>query len=251
MRKIFIAGNWKMNLPRAEARELALAVRAVADKTDAVDVAVAPTSTSLSVVIEALAGSRVAVAAQNCHWEVSGAFTGEISAEMVADIGCSYIIIGHSERRQFFGETDETVNKRLLAAHRVGLKPIVCIGETLKQREADKTFEVIDTQVRGGLSGIPADKLPELTLAYEPVWAIGTGKTASPEQAQDVHAHLRAFLAELYSSEVADRVRIQYGGSVKPSNVKELMAQPDIDGALVGGASLKADSFGALISYQA
>ncbi len=250
MRRPFIAGNWKMHLPRAEARALAEAVRAAAEKTDAVDVAVAPTYTSLAPVVEALAGSPVAVAAQNCHWEVSGAFTGEISAEMVADAGCSHVIIGHSERRQLFGETDEGVNLKIKAAHRAGLKPIFCIGETLEQREAGQTFDVVGSQVRGGLADIPAERMAELTLAYEPVWAIGTGKTATPEQAQEVHAKLRALLAELYDDKVAQTVRIQYGGSVKPANVAELMAQADIDGALVGGASLKAESFAALIAFK-
>jgi triosephosphate isomerase len=250
MRRAFIAGNWKMNLTRDAASELARAVRPVAERTPEVDVALAPTYTALDVVIEALAGGPVATAAQNCHWEEAGAFTGEVSAEMVRDIGCSHVILGHSERRQLFGETDETVNKRVHAAHRAGLLPIVCIGETLEQREADQTSEVVARQLRGALDGVEPARMPALTVAYEPVWAIGTGKTATPGQAQAVHAELRALLGELYSSQVAEEVRIQYGGSVKPDNVAELMAQPDIDGALVGGASLKADSFAALIEFQ-
>ena len=250
MRRAFIAGNWKMNLTRAAARELAQAVRPVAERSPEVDVALAPTYTSLDVVIEAVAGGPVATAAQNCHWEESGAFTGEVSAEMVRDIGCSHVILGHSERRQLFGETDEMVNKRVHAAHRAGLLPIVCIGETLEQREADQTSQVVARQLRGALGGVEPARMPALTVAYEPVWAIGTGKTATPGQAQAVHAELRALLGELYSSQVAEEVRIQYGGSVKPDNVAELMAQPDIDGALVGGASLKADSFAALIEFQ-
>ncbi len=250
MRRAFIAGNWKMNLTRAAARELAQAVLPVAERTPEVDVALAPSYTSLDVVIEAVAGGPVTTAAQNCHWEESGAFTGEVSAEMVRDIGCSHVILGHSERRQLFGETDEMVNKRVHAAHRAGLLPIVCIGETLEQREADQTSAVVARQLRGALDGVVAERMPALTVAYEPVWAIGTGKTATPGQAQAVHAELRALIGELYSSQVAEAVRIQYGGSVKPDNVAELMAQPDIDGALVGGASLKADSFAALIEFQ-
>ncbi len=250
MRRGFIAGNWKMNLTTAEARDLARAIRTKADEIEGVDVAVAPAFTSLAAVIEELAGSRVAVAAQNCHQAVSGAYTGEVSAELVRDVGCSHVIIGHSERRQHFSETDDSVNRKVHAAHRAGLRPIVCIGETLDQHEAGKTFDVVSTQVKGGLSEVSAERMPELTLAYEPVWAIGTGKTATPEQAQEVHAHIRKLLGELYGAGVAGQVRIQYGGSVKPANVKDLMAQTDIDGALVGGASLKADSFSALIMYQ-
>ncbi len=250
MRRAFIAGNWKMNLTRAAARELAQAVRPVAERTPEVDVALAPAYTALDVVIEAVAGGPVAVAAQNCHWEESGAFTGEVAAEMVRDIGCSHVILGHSERRQLFGETDAMVNKRVHAAHRAGLLPIVCIGETLEQREADRTSAVVARQLRGALDGVEPARMPALTVAYEPVWAIGTGKTATPGQAQAVHAELRALIGELYGGQVAEEVRIQYGGSVKPDNVVELMAQPDIDGALVGGASLKADSFAALIEFQ-
>lgn len=250
MRRTFIAGNWKMNLLTAPAAGLARAVRQIAEQNPQVDVAVAPTATALAAVVQVLAGSPVAVAGQNCHWEQSGALTGEVSAEMLFDLGCSHVILGHSERRQFFGETDETVNRRLQAAHRAGLRPIVCIGETLEQREAGQTVEVVSTQLRGALTGVPAERMPDLTLAYEPVWAIGTGRTASPAQAQEVHARLRAELGELYDPRIAARVRIQYGGSVNPTNVRELMAQPDIDGALVGGASLKADSFSALVRYQ-
>lgn len=250
MRRPFIAGNWKMNLLIEQSVKLAQAVKVVAGDVGSVDVAVAPTFASLAGVLDVLKGSKVSVAAQTCHWETSGAYTGEVSAEMVKDMGCSHVIIGHSERRQYFGETDEWVNRKIHAAHRAGLLPIVCIGETLDQREAGDTFKVIDGQLTAALKDVPKDKMSELTVAYEPVWAIGTGKTATPEQAQEVHAHLRALLAELYDDPVAQQVRIQYGGSVKPANVRELMAKPDIDGALVGGASLKAESFEALIRFE-
>ncbi len=250
MRRPFIAGNWKMNLLVDQSLALAKAVKTAAGQTDTVDVLVAPTFASLAGVLEVLKGTGVAVAAQTCHWEPSGAFTGEVSTEMLKDMGCSHVIIGHSERRQYFGETDEWVNKKIHAAFRAGILPIVCIGETLEQREAGDTFKVLDAQLTAALDKVEASTMPSLTVAYEPVWAIGTGKTATPEQAQEVHAHLRVLLATLYDDSVAQQVRIQYGGSVKPSNVKELMAKPDIDGALVGGASLKADSFEALIHFD-
>ena len=251
MRTPFIAGNWKMNLTSAEAGDLARALVDSCGRLEGIDMALAPAATALSAVLEAVKGSRIGVAAQNCHWEVSGAFTGEISAEMIKEIGCQYVIIGHSERRQFFSETDETVNKRLHAAHRAGLHPIMCIGESLEQREDGKTMEVVATQLKGGLKDLPEGKMKNTTIAYEPVWAIGTGKTATPDQAQEVHAHLRGLLTDLYGSSVADVVRIQYGGSVKPSNARELMAMQDIDGALVGGASLKAESFSGILNYRA
>jgi triosephosphate isomerase len=239
-----------MNLTSVEARDLARALLDSCGGLEGIDIAVAPPATALTAVLEVLKGSRIEVAAQNCHWKVSGAFTGEISPEMIKEIGCRYVIIGHSERRQFFGEIDETVNKKLHAAHRAALLPIVCIGETLDQREAGKTMQVVSTQIKGGLKDIPEDKMLKTTIAYEPVWAIGTGKTATPDQAQEVHAHLRGLLKELYGSGVADTVRIQYGGSVKPSNAKELMGMEDIDGALVGGASLKTDSFKGILDYR-
>ncbi|HOX42799.1 MAG TPA: triose-phosphate isomerase [Myxococcota bacterium] len=247
MRRKFIAGNWKMHLLPPEARALARAVKELAAGLPQVDVAVAPTFAGLAAVAEELKGSRVGLAAQNCHWEIQGAFTGEVSAEMLRALGATHVIVGHSERRQLFGETDETVNKKTHAAHRAGLKPIVCVGETLAEREAGRTLEVVERQVRGALREVAPERMPQLTLAYEPVWAIGTGKVASPAQAQEVHARLRELLGELYGRGLASEVRLQYGGSVKPDNVKDLMAQPDIDGALVGGASLKADSFAALL----
>ena len=250
MRKPFIAGNWKMNLDSSAAAELAGRILEAAGALDSVDVAVAPVTTSLPAVLEVLAGSRIGVAAQNCHWEQSGAFNGEVSAEMVAEIGCSHVIIGHSERRQFFGETDETVNKKLKAAYRAHLSPIVCMGETLEQREAGATMQVVSGQLEGALCDITPEQARGLTLAYEPIWAIGTGRTATPDQAQEVHAFLRGRLAKIYSEELAWAMRIQYGGSVKPSNVRELMSRPDIDGALVGGASLKAESFAGILNFQ-
>ena len=250
MRTPFMAGNWKMNLTSVEARDLARALVDACGQLEGIDMALAPAATALFAVLDAVKGSRIGVAAQNCHWEVSGAFTGEISPEMIKEIGCKYVIIGHSERRQFFSETDETVNRRLHAAHRAGLHPILCIGESLEQREAGQTMQVVATQLKGGLKDLPEGKMRNTTVAYEPVWAIGTGKTATPAQAQEVHANLRGLLKELYGAGVADVVRIQYGGSVKPSNVKELMGMEDIDGALVGGASLKADSFSGILNYR-
>lgn len=243
MRKIFIAGNWKMNKTSAEAKELVSAIRDGLPENSGVDVAVCPPFTALQSAIDILGESPVHVGAQNCYWEKSGAYTGEISCGMIKEMGCRYVIIGHSERRQYFGETDRTVNRRLKAALDAGLLPIVCIGETLDEREADKTFDVLRAQLEGGLESIGEDDMSRITIAYEPVWAIGTGKTATPDQAQEAHAFIRKEIARLSSEEIAASVRIQYGGSVKPDNAKELMSLPDVDGALVGGASLKADSF--------
>ncbi len=245
-RQKFVCGNWKMHKTVAEATAL---VKALADGLagDArVQVAVAPTFTSLGAAVAAAKGSPVEVAAQDVHWEVQGAFTGEISAPMLADVGVQHGIVGHSERRQFFGETDETVRKKVGALLAAGVKPIVCVGELLAEREAGKTMEVVGRQVRGGLAGLTGEQLARVTVAYEPVWAIGTGKTATTAQAQEVHAAIRAILRELGGA-VADVIRIQYGGSVKPDNAAELMSQPDVDGALVGGASLKAGDFLAIV----
>lgn len=249
MRKPFMAGNWKLHKTIGESVQVAKLLRIkLADVSD-VDVAICPTFTSLASTCEILRETNVTVGAQNCHWEPQGAFTGEISAELVADTGCRVVLIGHSERRQFFGETDETVNRRLGAALRAGLHPIVCVGESLDQRESGVTESVVEKQVRGALDGYSSDQLTHLTLAYEPVWAIGTGRTATPEQAQAVHAHLRSILASAVGIDLANRIRIQYGGSVKATNVAELMACPDIDGALVGGASLEADSFSQIVHF--
>jgi triosephosphate isomerase (TIM) len=243
----FVCGNWKMHKTVAESvalvKELAAGLGAAAGK---VQVAVAPPFTAIHAVAQALAGSAVEVSGQDVFWEVQGAFTGELSAGMLAEAGCKHGIVGHSERRQFFGETDETVNKKTAALLKAGLAPIVCVGELLAEREAGKTLAVVDRQVRQGLAGLTAEQMGKITIAYEPVWAIGTGKTATTAQAQEVHAAIRKILRELGGA-VADAMRIQYGGSVKPDNARELMSQPDVDGALVGGASLKAPDFLAIV----
>jgi triosephosphate isomerase (TIM) len=246
-RQKFICGNWKMHKTVAETTALVRELRAaLGDLAGKVQVAVAPPFTALAAAVHAASGSAIEVAAQNVHWEKQGAFTGEVSAPMLADVGCQHGIVGHSERRQLFGETDETVRKKVGALLAAGVRPIVCVGETLQEREAGRTLEVVARQVREGLAGLGAETLAAVTLAYEPVWAIGTGKTASAAQAQEVHAAIRKLLRELASS-VADQIRVQYGGSVKPENAAELMAQPDVDGALVGGASLKASDFVAIV----
>ncbi len=208
-----------------------------------VEVVLCPTFTALSVVYEIIKESPIALGAQNVYWEESGAYTGEISAGMLKSCGVTYVIIGHSERRQYFGETDETVNKRVKATLAAGLKAIVCVGETLEQREGGSTNEVVEEQLSGALAGLTAEDLQNTVIAYEPVWAIGTGKTATPQQAQDVHAHLRAVIEKQFGVEAAEEIRIQYGGSVKPENAESLLGQADIDGALVGGACLKAETF--------
>ena len=221
--------------------------RAAAEGVEKVEVGACPPFVYLLPVAEALSGSNVALGAQNMYFEAKGAFTGEISAQMLMDVGCRYAIVGHSERRQYFGETDETVNKRLLAALDAGLTPIVCIGETLAQRDADETEAVVTRQIQQGLDGLTSEQASSLVIAYEPVWAIGTGRTATAGQAQEVHTFIRQRLADKFGPDPAGQVRIQYGGSVKPGNAAELLSQPDIDGALVGGASLQADSFGAIM----
>ncbi|MBI5070691.1 MAG: triose-phosphate isomerase [Deltaproteobacteria bacterium] len=239
----FVCGNWKMHKTQAEARELVRALAPLcAPLGGKVQVAVAPPFTALAAAAEALRGSPLELGAQDVHWEKQGAFTGAVSAPMLAEAGVKHVIVGHSERRQLFGETDETVRKKVGAVLAANLLPIVCVGETLAEREAGKTLEVVGRQLRGGLSGLQAPALAAVTVAYEPVWAIGTGKTATSAQAQEVHQALRAILRELCGAG-ADSIRIQYGGSVKPDNAAELMSQPDVDGALVGGASLKADDF--------
>jgi triosephosphate isomerase len=246
-RQKFVCGNWKMHRTVAEAVALAREVAAgLGDAAGRVQVAVAPPFTALQAVAQAVRGTAVEVAAQDVHWEVQGAFTGEISAGMLAEAGCRHGIVGHSERRQLFGETDESVRRKTGALLAAGIRPIVCVGETLAEREANRTLEVVGRQVRAGLAGLSGEQLAALTLAYEPVWAIGTGKTATSAQAQEVHAAIRAILRELAGS-FGDGIRIQYGGSVKPENARELMSQPDVDGALVGGASLKAGDFLAIV----
>jgi triosephosphate isomerase len=250
-RKPFIAGNWKMNKTVAEARKLALEIRnGTLNESDDVEILICPPFGSLYPVSEVLKGSAVKLGAQNCYWEENGAFTGEMSPSMIKDLGCDYTIVGHSERRSYFHETDEWVSKKARALLDVRVSPIVCVGEVLQDREAGRTNDVIRGQMLGSLDGLSSEDMLRAVLAYEPVWAIGTGKTASPEQAQEVHAFMRNILIDLYGLEVALRVRIQYGGSVKPENVTALMGQPDIDGALVGGASLEAASFLKLVSFK-
>jgi len=249
MRKPFVAGNWKMNTDAhssvALAEGIASGSAAVADQK--VTVAVCPPFVYLQSVARAVGASNVAVGAQDIYFEPNGAFTGEINSSMIKDVGCTYVICGHSERRHVIGETDELINKKLAAAIAGGLLPILCVGELLSEREAGQTGDVVTRQLKEGLAGVSADKLPAVTIAYEPVWAIGTGVTATPDQAQEVHASIRMLIAEMYNDEVAQDIRIQYGGSAKPSNAAELMGQPDIDGLLVGGASLKVDDFLAII----
>ena len=250
MRKPIIAGNWKMNNTIGEACELVTALKGkVADVAD-VDMVVGPVFTALAAVAEIIKGTNIKLAAQDMYWEESGAFTGEISPVMLKDVGCDYVIIGHSERRAYFSETNETVNNKVKAAHAYSLKPIVCVGEKLEERESGVMKDVVKDHVINGLAGLTEEQMLCTVVAYEPVWAIGTGKTATPEQAQEVHAFIRGLLAEAFSSSVAEAVRIQYGGSVKPNNIAELMAQPDIDGGLIGGAALDADSFTQIIKFK-
>lgn len=245
-----IAGNWKMYKTLPEAVQTAKELVGFLTNTDSVEVMIAPTFTSLAAVGEVLKSSSVALGAQNLHWETEGAFTGEISAPMLLSVGCRYVIIGHSERRQYFGETDETVNRRIRAALDAGLRPILCVGETEGERDRGETFSVLDKQMQDGLKDFVSEDLGDLVVAYEPVWAIGTGKTATAEQAQEVHRHLRQYLETAFDKSFSGSVRILYGGSVKPDNVADLMAQPDLDGALVGGASLKAESFSKIANYS-
>ena len=246
----FIAGNWKMNKTVEEAIDLVRQLKTSLSDTEGVEVAVAPPFTALSAVSRELKGSSLRLAAQNVFYEEKGAFTGEVSPLMLRELGCHYVIIGHSERRQFFRETDETVNRRIKAALGQSLKPIFCVGETLKEREEGGAFSVIERQVDSGLKGIGGGDVKDFVIAYEPVWAIGTGKTATPQQAEEVHRFIRQRLEKLYSREIAEGIRIQYGGSVTPENVKGLMSQENIDGALVGGASLKSESFSKIVKFK-
>ncbi|MFN6161283.1 MAG: triose-phosphate isomerase [Planctomycetota bacterium] len=251
MRKIFIAGNWKMNLLRTTSHELLARLKDSLAGFHQVDIAVCPPSIYLSDAAQVLAGSNLGLGAQNVYSQPEGAYTGEISCAMLLDIGCRYVILGHSERRAIFGETDGMVNEKLKAALAAGLTPIVCIGETLQERESGRTLDVVSSQCRGSLAGLSQEQMGRTVLAYEPVWAIGTGKTATPAQAEEVHSEIRQLLASLFSPGVAEKVIIQYGGSVKPDGVSEILAKPNIDGALVGGASLKAESFTAIIEQAA
>ena len=247
-RKAIIAGNWKMNKTRPEAKALLEAIKPlVADANGKIEVIACVPFTNLETAVNVTAGSNVKVGAENVHFEKSGAFTGEISADMLTEIGVEYVVIGHSERRQYFGETDETVNKRTKAALAAGLKPIVCVGELLWERECNITEEVIARQIKLDLFDVTAEQVKNVVIAYEPVWAIGTGKVATDEQAQEVCAFIRAQLAKLYGQDVADAVTIQYGGSMNAKNCAGLLAQPDIDGGLIGGASLKAEDFSIIV----
>ena len=243
MRHPFIAGNWKMHKTVHEAVVFVKELRSLVKDVDDVEIVVAPPFTAVHAAAEAARNSNVGVAAQHLHWEPSGAFTGEVSGPMIREAGAEYVIIGHSERRQYFGETDETVNRRLRAALDAGLVPIVCIGETLEEREAGRTLDVLDRQIDGGLAGMSGAQVASLVLAYEPVWAIGTGRTATSAQAQEAHAHIRRRLHERFGENAAAGCHVIYGGSVKPSNTRDLVSQPDVDGALVGGASLEVESF--------
>ena len=249
MRTPVIAGNWKLYKTTGEALELINHLMPLVKEVKEVEIIVAPVFTVLGAVARAVAGTNIRVAGQDCFWEEEGAYTGEVSPRMLQDAGCSHVIIGHSERRQYFGDTDETVNRKIRAALQQDLTAIFCIGETLEERENDKTFVVLKKQISGGLAGITKNQLIRIIIAYEPVWAIGTGRTATDIQAQEAHSFIRDFLAGLIDEETAESVRILYGGSVKPENIGGLMNQPDIDGALVGGASLKHESFAAIVKF--
>ncbi|HYY58717.1 MAG TPA: triose-phosphate isomerase [Pyrinomonadaceae bacterium] len=251
MRKPVIAGNWKMYKTVSESVETALALRPLVANVNHCEVVIAPVYTSLKTVADRLEGSSIRIAAQDCSTEVEhGAHTGEVAADMLRDVGCSYVIVGHSERRQYYFETDTMVSRKAQAALATDLIVIMCVGETLAQRDQGNAEKVVSGQLGGGLSGLTASDLARIIVAYEPVWAIGTGRTATPEQAQEMHAFIRRVFAEKYSGEIASAVRILYGGSVKPDNIAGLMVQADIDGALVGGASLKAETFAQIVNYD-
>jgi triosephosphate isomerase len=250
MRKPLIAANWKMHMKLGEAEALAKGVVEGCREFTDIDIVLVPPFTALSTVAAAIAGSSIELGAQNLHWEEKGAFTGEISPIMLTDSGCTYVVIGHSERRQFFGETDRSANRKVITALTYGLVPILCVGESEPERDRGVTFVVVDRQVKEGLKDVAEGQLETLVIAYEPIWAIGTGRTATPEQAEEVHQSIRGQLAKLYSTDAASKVRILYGGSVKPDNVDDLMAEADIDGALVGGASLDAESFTRICGFE-
>ncbi len=247
MRKPFLAGNWKMNTNSATSVSLAAGLARELAGVESVDIAVCPPFVYLQAVSAALTDSNIALGAQDVFYKGNGAFTGEISCEMLKDCGCTYVILGHSERRHVIGETDELIHRKMAAVIESGLKPILCVGELLEERDGGKTLEVVDGQVRKGFNGLSAEQAATVTIAYEPVWAIGTGRNATPDQAQEVHAMIRGLIKELYGADLAEAMRIQYGGSAKPGNTAELMAQPDVDGLLVGGASLKVEDFAAMV----
>jgi triosephosphate isomerase len=251
MRKPVIAGNWKMYKLHDEAVNTALELKPLVANANHCEIVIAPVFTALKTICDRLEGSNVKVAAENCSTEIEhGAHTGEVCADMIKDVGCSHIVIGHSERRQFYCETDTLVNLKTKACLNFGLTAIVCVGEMLPEREAGNAENVVKTQLEGGLAGLTVSDMERIIIAYEPVWAIGTGKTASPKQAQEMHAFIRSFVAEKHNSETAINTRVLYGGSVKPDNIRELMSEEDIDGALVGGASLKAESFAQIVNYK-
>ena len=247
-RKYFIAGNWKMNKTPEEGKKLASEIASIVSKDSSVDVVICPTFTALDRVSQAIEGSAVKLGAQNLYPKANGAYTGEISPEMLREVFAKFVILGHSERREYFGETDAFVNEKVKFSLENLINPILCIGETLEQREANETLEVVKTQLLGGLEGVEASQMGSVVVAYEPVWAIGTGKTATPEMAQEVHGSIRALLNEKYGSAVGEKVRILYGGSMKPANAEELLSQTDIDGGLIGGAALDSKSFCDLIT---
>jgi triosephosphate isomerase len=249
-RRPFIAGNWKLNTRIHSGEELVRKLCPLVSDVTEVDIVIAPPFTTIFHLTGIVANTPIRLSAQNLFWEDHGAFTGEISPRMVVDIGCEFVIVGHSERRQYFHETDETVNKRVIAALETGLSPIICVGEQLKEREDGQAIETVTGQLRGALKGVLEDMMWQVIIAYEPVWAIGTGKVASPEDAQEIHKALRDLIEELYNAETAERTRIIYGGSVKPDNIANLMAMEDIDGALVGGASLDAESFAKIVKFK-
>jgi triosephosphate isomerase len=248
MRTPFIAANWKMYKTVHESVVFVKEFRSLVKDITAVEIVVAPSATALHAVAEAARSSNVGVSGQNLHWEKEGAFTGEVSAGMLREAGAEYVIIGHSERRRLFGETDQSVNRKLVAALAAGLTPIVCIGETLEEREAEQTLPVLDRQIKDGLDGLTGDQVHSLVIAYEPVWAIGTGRNATPEQAAEAHAHIRGRLRSWFGGPAADGCHVIYGGSVKPDNIHDLIVLPDVDGALVGGASLDVRGFASIVS---
>jgi triosephosphate isomerase len=250
MREPIISGNWKMNKTVREAVSLVSELKPlIADVSD-VEIAVAPTFTALFAVAREIHGTNIHLCAQDAHWEREGAYTGEISVLMLKDVGCRFVILGHSERRQYFGETDASISKKIRAVLEGGLRPIVCVGESVEQRESGSAFSIVATQIRDCLDGLSSESMESIIIAYEPVWAIGTGKTATPDQAEEMHKKIRGILEEMFGKNTAENVRIQYGGSVNPDNIGDLMQQPDIDGALVGGASLRSDSFSRIVKFK-
>ncbi|MDD5292112.1 MAG: triose-phosphate isomerase [Candidatus Omnitrophica bacterium] len=251
MRKIIIAGNWKMYKTISEALELVNGLKRILYNIENVEIVICPPYTCLDQISELISESNIKLGAQDMHWETEGAFTGEVSVLMLKDLSCRYVIIGHSERRQYFSETNETVNKKVKTALKYNITPIVCVGEKLEERQAGKTFQIIEDHIKNGLKDLSKEELARVVIAYEPVWAIGTGLTAKPEQAQEVHSFIRKLLSDMSDEETAQNITIQYGGSVKPDNTKDLIKQKDIDGALVGGASLKIDPFVEIIKNAA